>query len=291
MARIYRRLPLRRQVLELMRALGAPKALRLFYFDGPFTIALDAQNRFRLCQHNHYGIETEIFWNGIDQAWEHRSLAAWKVLCQDAEVIFDIGAAEGIYALAAKCLRPGAKVVAIEPFPPRQKDLRRNVEANGYDIVCLDLAVSNFTGQADFFSDDQRSIMGRLEAPFELWRNPTREVVRVTTLAAIARGQGLSRIDLIKLDVEGGEAAALEGLGALLQTARPAMLVEILDDAAGAQVEAIVDGLGYLYFDIDDRPAAGPRALVRKPHLGKGAHLNWLLVSEAQSRRLAGMIA
>jgi hypothetical protein len=69
------------------------------------------------------------------------------------------------------------------------------------------------------------------------------------------------------------------------------MLVEILDDAAGAQVEAIVDGLGYLYFDIDDRPAAGPRALVRKPHLGKGAHLNWLLVSEAQSRRLAGMIA
>lgn len=291
MARVYRRLPLRRQVLGLVRTLGAPKALRLFYFDGPFWVALDAEHRFRLCQHNHYGIETEIFWKGVDRAWEHRSLAAWRALCQDAEVIFDIGAAEGIYALAAKCLRPQAKVVAIEPFPPRQKDLRRNVEANGYDIVCLELAAANFTGQADFFSDDERSIMGRLDAPFALWPTPTRTPVAATTLADIARDHGLERIDLIKLDVEGGEGAALEGLGPMLAASRPAMLVEILDDGAAAQVEALIDGLDYLYFDIDDAPGAGPRALTRRPHLCKGAYLNWLVVTEAQAERVAGMIA
>src|SRR5215469_3567467 len=101
MARIYRRTPLRRQMLSLVRALGAPKVLHRFYFDGAFAVALDTEHRFLLCQHNHYGIETEIFWLGIDRAWEHRSLAAWAALCQEAEVILDIGAAEGIYALAA----------------------------------------------------------------------------------------------------------------------------------------------------------------------------------------------
>jgi hypothetical protein len=115
--------------------------------------------------------------------------------------------------------------------------------------------------------------------------------VQVTTLAEVARDHGLERVDLIKLDVEGAEAEALEGLGPMLADRRPAMLVEILDDAAGARVEALLDGLDYLFLDVDDRPSAGPKALTRRPHLRRNETYNWLVVTEAQARRLGQMIA
>jgi FkbM family methyltransferase len=282
-ARVYRRLPLRRKALLALRSLGAPRAAHRLYFDGPFPVRLDETHEFLICQHNRWGIETSIFWNGLQAGWEPQSVAAWVKLCQSAQVILDVGAAEGLYALIAKCLRPAATVMAFEPFPPRLQELQRNVRQNHYDIACLHTALSNYEGHADFFfADDFAHTGGLARAPGgEAWRSGDK--VPVTTLARVIEDARLDRLDLIKLDVEGAEPEVIEGLGPHLRAFRPAMLVEVLDDSAGARIEAQVDGLGYVYLEVDESGRGGGPALKRRHHIAKAADLNFLLLSEEQA--------
>ncbi len=71
-----------------------------------------------------------------------------------------------------------------------------------------------------------------------------------------------------------------------MHASRPAMLVEVLDDAAGARIEALVDGLDYVYLDVDDTAPFGAPALAQRTHIAKGVHLNFLVVSEEQAAAL-----
>ena len=52
-------------------------------------------------------------------------------------------------------------------------------------------------------------------------------VVNITTLDDWAAAQSLDRLDLLKLDIEGGELAALRGAAGLLERLRPALIIEI----------------------------------------------------------------
>jgi hypothetical protein len=156
-ARIYRNIPLRREMLLALRRVGAPRVAYRLYFDGPFPVRVDETHAFLLCQPNRWGVETAIFWQGLEAGWEPQSVAAWVTLCRGAQVILDVGAAEGLYALIAKCLRPNATVMAFEPFGPRHRELLRNVHLNGFDIACPRVAISNFIGVSDFVADGVHS--------------------------------------------------------------------------------------------------------------------------------------
>ncbi|OBI13353.1 hypothetical protein A5713_02635 [Mycobacterium sp. E2497] len=53
--------------------------------------------------------------------------------------------------------------------------------------------------------------------------------VPMTTLDDFARDKGLTRVDFIKADIEGGELALLQGGENLLTTFHPSILIEIVD--------------------------------------------------------------
>lgn len=53
-----------------------------------------------------------------------------------------------MFALLAKCLNPPSTVVAMEPVQRVCARLLRNIELNGYDIIAVEKAASNFTGTA-----------------------------------------------------------------------------------------------------------------------------------------------
>lgn len=76
--------------------------------------------------------------------------------------------------------------------------------------------------------------------------------VRFDDWAAACPGGPLSRLDVVKLDVEGHEAAALAGMQTTLSRLRPRTLyVEIKDDAIGRavttdeQLRELLAALGY----------------------------------------------
>jgi len=74
--------------------------------------------------------------------------------------------------------------------------------------------------------------------------------VRVTTLDKLAETHGLSRLDCIKIDVEGAEPMVLAGGRATLERFRPIVIFEInasLAEATGGSTEAAdaLIALGY----------------------------------------------
>ena len=112
--------------------------------------------------------------------------------------VVDCGANIGLFSLFLKGAR---RIVAIEPNPDCCARLRRNLDSNAVPATVIQKAVTAEPGtvRMDFFGIFSRiSEAGSAE-------------VEGTTLDAIFDQQGLKRVDLLKLDVEGHGFEALEG--------------------------------------------------------------------------------
>ena len=77
------------------------------------------------------------------------------------------------------------------------------------------------------------------------------EQVTVDTLDAVAARLGLSRVDFIKIDVEGAEASVIDGASNVLRGMRPTLLLEINETALRAQKRSAESLLGTLRGEFD----------------------------------------
>jgi FkbM family methyltransferase len=207
-----RRFPLRRGKFRAVNALwplvsgGDPMRLAQIRYGG---LKLPCDLREAL-QRQYYFFGTYLL--------EEQLLEAWRAAARDAAVVLDVGANAGIYSLAALDAQPGAAVHAFEPTPQIAAGLRRTAELNGLArLVVHQSAVTNYDGQAilrrcgeaEGGNDGMNFIVpDRVEAGAE--RVPA---VKLDTACAEL---GIERIDLLKLDVQGSEADALEGAAGLL---------------------------------------------------------------------------
>ena len=127
----------------------------------------------------------------------------------------DVGANNGYYTLiAARAVGSSGEVIAIEPSPSAFARLERNVRINGLSNVELRrLATSNYMGKAKLFlsnvEDGRNSLVGS-----RLLHSESYVEVDATTLDAIVRNR---TIDLLKIDAEGSELAALQGMDGLIR--------------------------------------------------------------------------
>lgn len=86
---------------------------------------------------------------------------------------------------------------------------------------------------------------------------------------------------MIKIDVETHEAEVLEGFSEYISLFKPNMLIEILTDEVASKVEALVKGLAYLYFNIDEN--GGIRQVTE---LKKSDYYNYLFCNEEMAKKL-----
>jgi len=130
------------------------------------------------------------------------------------DVVLDLGAHIGYCTLLlARLVGPSGRVVAFEPDPANFELLRRNVEGNGYRNVTLcPLAVSDRCGQARLYRSADNAGDHRLHASPEARPSVAVEAVSLDHVFRDYAG----RVDLIKMDVQGSEGAALEGMRGLL---------------------------------------------------------------------------
>ncbi len=159
-------------------------------------------------------------------------------------VFVDGGANIGFYSiLAARRAGPGGRVVAFEMMPDTAAVLRRHIAGNGpLAIEVVERALSDRSGRRVRASVEpgqhgQASIVKDASSGWQ-----TVEVETITLDEALA---SYGPIDLIKLDLEGAEYAALQGAGAVLvrtrcvvfeSNERDERIVELLT-AAGFVVE------------------------------------------------------
>lgn len=280
---LYRIFPMKAAVFSLVRkALPLPHSVfKHLHFVGEFAVPLEGRE-FRLMHHG-FEIENEIFWKGLTSGWEGGSMRLWIQLCKESMFIVDVGANTGIYALVAKTLNPKAKVLAFEPVKRVYEKLVDNCRRNAFEIACFQTALSNFDGEGVIY-DPQTAHLSSVTLNENL--NPTADCIpvktRVQRLASVLDGlEPGAKIDLLKIDVETHEVEVLEGLGERLRSQKPSMLIEILNDSVAARLECLLEGLGYLYFNLDD--VSEP---VRQDHLSRSLHFNFLVCQPDVARRL-----
>jgi FkbM family methyltransferase len=136
----------------------------------------------------------------------------WRVL--------DLGAHIGTFSLAAAA--QGCEVVSVEASPWNMTLLQASVQKNSFKrIQVANVAVSDHSGTLEFIQ----------AGPFGLVANPALPDATITvpaiTVDDLLVQMGWDRVDLIKMDVEGSEVAAIRGMPRLLsRTDAPVILYE-----------------------------------------------------------------
>ncbi len=140
------------------------------------------------------------------------------------DIVVDGGSNIGFFSLlAASLLKGSGRVFSFEPDPDIFSVLEKNVERNGFlPVVRLEeKALTNATGNYDFNlvvgEPMLNSLIPRTDAQTKTVR------VSGVRLDDYLAGSGQHKVDLIKLDLEGAEPMALDGMRASLRTARVAI--------------------------------------------------------------------
>jgi FkbM family methyltransferase len=138
-------------------------------------------------------------------------------LSQDS-VFIDAGANIGWWSLfASTVIHDPAQVIAIEPAMSTFADLQENADMNDSAFTCLRAAVWNKSGEELPLSFDQRAREGAHVAWSGTWCEPGRKQTQLVPSICIDdvvdEYAPHSTSLILKLDVEGAELHALEGLG------------------------------------------------------------------------------
>jgi FkbM family methyltransferase len=154
--------------------------------------------------------------DGVYEPFETR-LFAERVNAGDT--VLDIGANIGYYTLiAAKLVGRNGRVHAFEPDPGNFDLLEQNVRLNAYwNVALVNKAVSNTNGEARLYLADGNWGWHRIyETPDAKGHIPTELVALDSFFGAEDLGGDL----VIKLDIEGAEVGAVQGMSHLIQRHR-----------------------------------------------------------------------
>jgi FkbM family methyltransferase len=176
------------------------------------------------------------YWAGIYEADKQRQL---ERLVRRGDCVFDVGANAGFFTLlASELVGPAGRVVAFEPLPRNLAYLQRHLRMNrAANVRLCAAAVGDTCGTALFHVHGHHS-MGAL--------SPTGTLpVAVVTLDGFIREEKLSPPHVIKIDVEGAEAAVLQGARDTLTRHRPYILLSGHGTAQQQLCAAILAELGY----------------------------------------------
>ncbi len=122
-------------------------------------------------------------------------------LIRPGMVAFDVGANVGFYTLLlAQGVGPEGRVIAFEPDPANVAYLKKHLSLNKIDNVeIVEAAVSDKEGTAYFSGTGAMGKLSHAGAPIQS-----------------VQLDNFSRPDFIKMDIEGGETAALRGSAKIL---------------------------------------------------------------------------
>jgi FkbM family methyltransferase len=162
-----------------------------------------------------------LMWAG---AYEPSLVRVLKSLLKPGMVFLDLGANIGYFsAIAAALLGASGRVFAFEPSPACFERLQRNLRSF-VQAVALQCALSDKAGLASLYLHPTESGWGSLLPASELTQ---RVKVNTIRLDDWAEETGLPRVDFLKVDIEGGEYAALLGGQAVLKRFRPIVFAEL----------------------------------------------------------------
>jgi FkbM family methyltransferase len=180
------------------------------------------------------GITPHLVMDGFWETWLTQCIS--KII-KPGDVCIDIGANYGYYSLLMSTLTgKGGRTIAVEPNPYVFSLLQATASVHSSCIEPVQIALSDVSGQTTLIIPDNfygdASIVQRKDKP-RVARS--RVDVKTQTLDELAIQLELSRIDLVKMDVEGAEPRVFSGM------------TEIIANNPGLRI--MVEYSPYLYDD------------------------------------------
>jgi FkbM family methyltransferase len=154
---------------------------------------------------------------------ERRDLFRLSRIVKPGQTIVDAGANVGYYSLLfAKWLSGSGSIHAFEPFPGTAKRFVRNLQLNPALQPAVHLHQMALSDQAGMVSMD-------VADPANSGCNyisTSSGSIRSVTLDEFVAEREITRLDLLKRDVEGGEVSLLRGAEQSLNRFRPVVMID-----------------------------------------------------------------
>ncbi|HWF87706.1 MAG TPA: amino acid adenylation domain-containing protein, partial [Pyrinomonadaceae bacterium] len=176
-----------------------------------------------------------------DEIFAHKTYSNFGIKLPDDACIFDVGANIGLFTLFANQLSRRPTIYSFEPIPPVFQILRLNTEVYGLNAKLFEFGLSNVSEISSFTYYPNVSLMSGRFADAIADREVVKTFVmqqqhgaelpavqldeliaerltsetftcRLKTLSEVMRDEGVTKIDLLKIDVEKGELEVLEGI-------------------------------------------------------------------------------
>jgi FkbM family methyltransferase len=171
--------------------------------------------------------------------------------------VVDIGAYLGYYTLlGARGTGPTGQVHAFECDPVNHRFLLHNLRLNGFRdaVVASSSAVADRAGWLRFF------VRGRDLSVGSLWQETGARAVLEVVSTTLDQELGGQPVDVLKMDIEGGEVRALDGMRATIAVSpNLVMFVECNPNALAASGSSAVQliqrlrELGFFVSEIDEK--------------------------------------
>ncbi len=223
-----------RERLRRWFARRMPIELEVRDFDGTLSFRCD------LGEH----IGSHIFWR---DAYSVDVLRCLDRVLTPGMTLLDVGANQGEVTLfAAKRLSRG-RVIAMEPVPWLHVRLLENVRANLFtNVELLQLGLGQRSATVPIYSQVEKFHDGTINSGLpSLFRGGSRsahtENVEIVSLDVLARAHPIEPLDVMKIDIEGGELDALIGGEGTILAHKPRILLELAEENCRRAGHSMID--------------------------------------------------
>jgi FkbM family methyltransferase len=171
-------------------------------------------------------------------------------------VVFDIGAHIGLFSIiAAKTIGINGKVFAFEPAPATTKVLSQTIAINHLEnvVIPVNAAIGKEKGTITFFVSNTEADNSNSLVSYKKDRKLNGIEVELNTIDNFVVEKKLTKIDFIKIDVEGAEYDTLLGGKNVFLNSRPACILAIHPEPIekkGDKLEDIYDFLLQINYHI-----------------------------------------
>ncbi len=194
--------------------------------------------------------------------WEPGEQAIIQQYLIAGDTFVDVGAHIGYCSLkAATLIGANGRVIAIEANPETVRKLRDNVAASAANVTVEAAACSDSETTLEFFTGSQsNSGSGSISKDNAgSWGVPGAVYsVQARPLDAILEAAKVSKVDVVKIDVEGAELKVLKGGQSTLAKYHPVLLIELEEQylnsmgTSSTEVKEFLQSYNYSYHGLFD---------------------------------------